>query len=239
MKKATLLLKGIASLMTISLLSITFFATNADSNVWENIESSYYISSNEKTSTLNIVDDELLLGSEFIPDTIAPTLSCINLNSHEGIENFIQNIHENGLKDSLLDNKTFLGVVEGVADPIPGTAFIKNGVVNQVIIEDKGELYLFNLSPAEKEFLSSSELDLNQTIAYFVFFDGFATGIVFDDGSNQMVKVYSSYQDIIPSNTILSLNKFLDILKNSEEILTEGTEENQNLDPIKPNVTVG
>ena len=239
MKKTTALLKGVVLLMMISLLSITSLATNVDSSVWKNIENSYYISPKEKASTLNIVDDELLLGSELITDTIAPTLSSINLNSHEGIENFIQNINEKGLKDSLLDTKTFLGVVEGIADPIPGTAFIKNGVVNQVITEDKGELYLFNLSPEEKEALSSSELNLNQTTAYFVFFDGFATGMVLDDGTSQMVKVYSSYQDIIPNNTILSLNKFLDTLKNSEEILTEGTEENQNLDPIKPNVTVG
>ena len=211
----------------------------AETDIWKQIESSYYLSSSQGSSMLNTIDASFLQSGNLSSHTIAPTRSSINLNSHEGIETFIQNINETGLKASLLDTNTFLGLVEDDSNSVSSTALIKNGVLSQVMTGDQGKFYLFHLSSQDKELLSSSGLNCNQTTASFVFFDGFATGIVFDDGSNQMVKVYSSYQDIIPSSTILSLNKFLDTLKNSEELLTEGTQENQNLDPSKPDVTVG
>ena len=211
----------------------------AETDIWKQIESSYYLSSSQGNSMLNTIDASFLQSGNLSSHTIAPTRSSINLNSHEGIETFIQNINETGWKASLLDTNTFLGLVEDDSSPVSSTALIKNGVLSQVMTGDQGRFYLFHLSSQDKELLSSSGLNCNQTTASFVFFDGFATGIVFDDGSNQMVKVYSSYQDIIPSSTILSLNKFLDTLKNSEELLTEGTQENQNLDPSKPDVTVG
>ena len=211
----------------------------AETDIWKQIESSYYLSSSQGNSMLNTIDASFLQSGNLSSHTIAPTRSSINLNSHEGIETFIQNINETGLKASLLDTNTFLGLVEDDSNSVSSTALIKNGVLSQVMTGDQGKFYLFHLSSQDKELLSSSGLNCNQTTASFVFFDGFATGIVFDDGSNQMVKVYSSYQDIIPSSTILSLNKFLDTLKNSEELLTEGTQENQNLDPSKPDVTVG
>ena len=211
----------------------------AEADIWKQIESSYYLSSSQGSSMLNTIDASFLQSGNLSSHTIAPTRSSINLNSHEGIETFIQNINETGWKASLLDTNTFLGLVEDDSSPVSSTALIKNGVLSQVMTGDQGRFYLFHLSSQDKELLSSSGLNCNQTTASFVFFDGFATGIVFDDGSNQMVKVYSSYQDIIPSSTILSLNKFLDTLKNSEELLTEGTQENQNLDPSKPDVTVG
>ena len=211
----------------------------AETDIWKQIESSYYLSSSQGNSMLNTIDASFLQSGNLSSHTIAPTRSSINLNSHEGIETFIQNINETGWKASLLDTNTFLGLVEDDSNLVSSTALIKNGVLSQVMTGDQGKFYLFHLSSQDKELLSSSGLNCNQTTASFVFFDGFATGIVFDDGSNQMVKVYSSYQDIIPSSTILSLNKFLDTLKNSEELLTEGTQENQNLDPSKPDVTVG
>ena len=211
----------------------------AEADIWKQIESSYYLSSSQGSSMLNTIDASFLQSGNLSSHTIAPTRSSINLNSHEGIETFIQNINETGWKASLLDTNTFLGLVEDGSNSVSSTALIKNGVLSQVMTGDQGKFYLFHLSSQDKELLSSSGLNCNQTTASFVFFDGFATGIVFDDGSNQMVKVYSSYQDIIPSSTILSLNKFLDTLKNSEELLTEGTQENQNLDPSKPDVTVG
>ena len=211
----------------------------AETDIWKQIESSYYLSSSQGSSMLNTIDTSFLQSGNLSSHTIAPTRSSINLNSHEGIETFIQNINETGWKASLLDTNTFLGLVEDDSNSVSSTAFIKNGVLSQVMMGDQGKFYLFSLSSQDKELLSSSGLNCNQTTASFVFFDGFATGIVFDDGSNQMVKVYSSYQDIIPSSTILSLSKFLDTLKNSEELLTEGTQENQNLDPNKPDVTVG
>lgn len=239
MKKTSAFIKGIAILMAISLLSVTSFAAKSKVDVWENIKNSYYVSQNTKTSKFNVIDDELLLGSEFIPGTIAPTLSSVNLSSHKNIKRFMSDVKEKGLKDSLLDTNTFLGVVKGKNYPVPSTAFIQDGIVSQVMMGDKGELYLFNVSNKEKRLLSSSKLNLKKTTAYFVFFDGFANGIVFDDGTKQMLKIYSSYKDIIPEDTILSLKDFLDILKNSEKILTENTDENKNLDPVKPNVTVG
>ena len=99
---------------------------------------------------------------------------------------------------------------------------------------DQGEFYLFGLSAREKELLSSSGLNLEQTAAYFAFFDGFANGIVFDDGVKQAVKVHSAYQDMIPKGSILLIDDPLDTLKNSEGVLTEGTQETQNLDAEKP-----
>ena len=48
------------------------------------------------------------------------------------------------------------------------------------------------------------------------------------------MKVHSAYQDMIPKGSILLIDDFLDTLKNSEGVLTEGTQENQNLDAEKP-----
>lgn len=203
-------------------------------DVWKKIESSYYLSSEAGSSMIDSIDGELLQGSKLNPDMIAPTRSSVNLNSYENIETFIKDVKEKGLKDSLSDTKTFLGLAQGEADPIPGTAFINNGAVSQVMVGDQGEFYLFGLSAREKELLSSSGLNLEQTAAYFAFFDGFANGIVFDDGVKQAVKVHSAYQDMIPKGSILLVDDFLDTLKNSEEVLTEGTQENQNLDAEKP-----
>ncbi len=203
-------------------------------DVWKKIESSYYLSSEAGSSMIDSIDGEILQGSKLNPDMIAPTRSSVNLNSYENIETFIKDVKEKGLRDSLSDTKTFLGLAQGEADPIPGTAFINNGAVSQVMVGDQGEFYLFGLSAREKELLSSSGLNLEQTAAYFAFFDGFANGIVFDDGVKQAVKVHSAYQDMIPKGSILLVDDFLDTLKNSEEVLTEGTQENQNLDAEKP-----
>ena len=203
-------------------------------DVWKKIESSYYLSSEAGSSMIDSIDGELLQGSKLNPDMIAPTRSSVNLNSYENIETIIKDVKEKGLKDSLSDTKTFLGLAQGEADPIPGTAFINNGAVSQVMVGDQGEFYLFGLSAREKELLSSSGLNLEQTAAYFAFFDGFANGIVFDDGVKQAVKVHSAYQDMIPKGSILLIDDFLDTLKNSEGVLTEGTQENQNLDAEKP-----
>ena len=203
-------------------------------DVWKKIESSYYLSSEAGSSMIDSIDGEILQGSKLNPDMIAPTRSSVNLNSYENIETFIKDVKEKGLKDSLSDTKTFLGLAQGEADPIPGTAFINNGAVSQVMVGDQGEFYLLGLSAQEKELLSSSGLNLEQTAAYFAFFDGFANGIVFDDGVKQAVKVHSAYQDMIPKGSILLVDDFLDTLKNSEEVLTEGTQENQNLDAEKP-----
>ena len=210
-------------------------AAKAEADVWTKMEGSYYLSLEAGSSMIDNIDDELLQGSKLSPNMIAPTRSSANLNSDENIEAFIKNVKEKGLKDSLSDTETFLGLAQGDADPIPGTAFIKNGAVSQVMVGDQGEFYLFSLSAKEKEQLFASGLNLERTAAYFAFFDGFANGIVFDDGVNQAVKVHSAYRDIIPKGSILLIDEFLDTLKNSEGVLTEGTQENQNLDNEKPN----
>lgn len=222
--------------LSLSVVSGAAIATD-NTDVWENIENNYYANS-ARMSAARVTDDSVLMGSQLNANTLTKMFTSENLNTSMGIAAFITSVETNGLQSSLSHNNTFLVTVEGATDPIAGTAIIIDGIVTQVIEEDKGDMYAFSLTLENKSRLSSSELTLTDANAYFVMLDGFMHGIVLDDGTTQMVKVISSYKDILDSD-VYSLTELITALKDNESILTALEGLNSNLDEENPDIMVG
>ncbi len=186
----------------------------------------------------NVEDSEILMGSQIIPNTITKMYTSENLNSKAGIANFVQKVNENGLMQSLKDEDVYLATVEGPADPIPGTAIIRNNEVVQVMIANEGEMYQFKFSDVDKRAMDAA-LDLDKTTACFISLDGFMRGILLNDGTTQMVKPLGFYRDILDTDTVYTVEELLNALEENKETLTAFEEVNRNLDPEKPNPVLG
>ena len=228
----------LAAALALCTVSISAFATETTVDTWKEIENKYYNVSNAKTTVINIKNDDILLGSEILPNTTTKMLRSTNLNSQANINAFISDVVETGLIAATNDNNIYLATVEGSADPIPSTALIHDSVVAQVIEADQRNFYKCDLSDKNKLDLASV-LDLSNTTPYFVFLDGFMCGIVFDDGNTQMVKPILSYNNTMDNSNIYSVDELLEILQNNFEELTQYENINKNLDTEKPNVVVG
>ncbi len=232
-KKKLAIILAVAA--TVSAISITAFAAEGP---WKQIENNYYSTSLSKSAIVNAEDSDVLLDSHIIPNTTTKMYTSENLNSKAGIAHFVQEVKKNGLIQSLKDEEVYLATVEGPADPIPGTAIIRNNKVVQVIVADEGEMYQFQFSETNKQAIDAA-LDLDKTTACFISLDGFMEGILLDDGTNQMIKPLGFYRDILDTNTVYTVDELLNTLEENTEILTFFEELNKNLDPEKPNPYLG
>lgn len=215
---------------------MTAFALDTDENNWNRIESSYY---GDVISTRSLNDD-LLLGSQIQPGTTTKLLEGVyDLNSTDGIDQFIEAVQKNGLSSTFKDNNTYFTMVSGVADPVASTAVIKNNEVVQVFTGDEGESYRINLDTNKKAMLAKSNINLSETSAKFILLDGLMFGIEFDDGTTQLIQPISSYKNILDSNKIYTIEELLEFVKENKSFLTMLEGVNNNLDPDKPDVVVG
>lgn len=231
-KRVISIVAAVAAVSAITLVSV------ASEDPWKQIENNYYSTNLTRSAMANVEDSEILMGSQIIPNTITKMYTSENLNSKAGIANFVQKVNENGLMQSLKDEDVYLATVEGPADPIPGTAIIRNNKVVQVIVADEGEMYQFQFSETNKQAIDAA-LDLDKTTACFISLDGFMEGILLDDGTNQMIKPLGFYRDILDTNTVYTVDELLNTLEENTEILTFFEELNKNLDPEKPNPYLG
>lgn len=221
-----------AAVSAITLVSV------ASEDPWKQIENNYYSTNLTRSAMANVEDSEILMGSQIIPNTITKMYTSENLNSKAGIANFVQKVNENGLMQSLKDEDVYLATVEGPADPIPGTAIIRNNEVVQVMIANEGEMYQFKFSDVDKRAMDAA-LDLDKTTACFISLDGFMRGILLNDGTTQMVKPLGFYRDILDTDTVYTVEELLNALEENKETLTAFEEVNRNLDPEKPNPVLG
>lgn len=149
-------------------------------SVWDKMEAGYY---------RNLPVDTLIPGIQVVPGTAVRLYrSAEFLGTKNKAEDFIRTVEKKGVIASLVPD-AYLSLAGNAENPRADTIIVDGEHFGTILPWDGGACYRFDLSSADRETLRKSELDLKKTKAYFIELNGLLTGIVFTDGSHEMVQV--------------------------------------------------
>lgn len=188
-------------------------------------------------------NDAVLMGSTIDFSTVAQLYASeLDLSDPEGYNDFINTVSGGQkVKDLCEPTNLYFATVSGPADPIPGTAILQtegsNVIVQQVIEADRGELYQVNLSTPMKSTLTRSSMKMDQSGATLIALEGYMQGVLITDGTEEYVLVTSSVRDIIPANSLLSIDELLENMKQHKDVIVtpvnpDSVDENGKYNPM-------
>ncbi len=231
--------KPISALLIATMLITPAFA--AEDDFWSNLEDSYY--QNVPVPYSDLENSDFLESEESLDwsKAVERYSSHYDLSSAAGVEEFLSDLENGGkIADTLTSDQRLMVFVQNSSGE-EGTAII-NPDTNAIVglhHEDGGEMFLMNMNNGVKQSLLNSGIDLEQTTAKQFLLEGLAHCILYTDGKVELLQPLSGYPDYMSDEKAYTTDELIDLVKSHEAELTQYEGINANLDPEKPDVTVG